>query len=159
LDEKQDLTKLINTAQSQSKTQVEASLYPAASHCYSYTPTVKQGEELNTKFAKHNWYLPSMSELLYMWKCSCPNMIGTEVNSVGLGHCEPLKTAGVWIEPSSWGNNSGPVYWSSNQEDNSNARAGQFRTKNFRTPTYDATTGGGSNGNINRYYIRACARF
>jgi hypothetical protein len=154
LDEKQDLTKLINTAQLQSKTQVEASLYPAASHCYSYTPTVKEGETLNENFTKHNWYLPSMSELLYMWKCSCPTTFG-----VGLGHCEPLKTAGVWIEAPGWGKGSGPTYWSSNQEDNSKAKAGQFRADNFRTPSLDSTTGGGANGKINRYYVRACARF
>lgn len=158
-NEKQHLEELITNSQLLSKLDIEASLYPAASHCYSYVPVVKEGETLNENFTKHNWYLPSMSELLYMWKCSCPDMIGTTKNEVGLGHCEPLKTAGVWVEPSSWGNNSGPVYWSSNQEDNSKARAGQFRTNNFRTPTYDSTTGGGSDGKINRYYIRACARF
>ena len=157
-DEKEHLTELIQNSQSLSRLEIEAALYPAASYCYVYTPTVKPGEVLNEKFTKHNWYLPSMSELLYMWKCSCPNMIGAQENKVGLGLCQELIEAGVWIEPTSWGTSSGPTYWSSNQSGSNNAKLGQFRTANFRTPTEDSTTGGSTSG-VNRYYIRACAKF
>lgn len=158
LDEKQNLTDMIATAQTQNKTQIEASLYPAASYCYCYTPTIKNGEVLESKFAKHNWYLPSLSELLWMWKCNCPNKIGAEDNQYGLGACQPLIDAGVWVEPTGWDSYSGPSYWSSNQSGTAEARVGQFRTKSFRGMSYDSTTGGAS-GSISRYYVRACAKF
>ncbi len=41
--------------------------YPAASKCYAYQPTVKAGEELANKFKYHNWYLPSVGELMRMY--------------------------------------------------------------------------------------------
>lgn len=37
--------------------------YPAASMCYAYEPTVKEGEALHDKFKSHNWYLPEGYEL------------------------------------------------------------------------------------------------
>lgn len=159
--EKQHLDELVSGFQLLSKLIEEASLYPAASYCYAYEPTVKQDEVLDSKFVKHNWYLPSMSELLYMWKCSCPDMIGTSINPVGLGKCKVLQDAGVWVEPTGWGYSEGPTYWSSNQSNVSNVYTGQFRTNNFRIPSIntDATTGTGTNGVISRYYVRACSKF
>ena len=41
--------------------------YPAASKCYAYQPTVKAGEELANKFKSHNWYIPSVGELMRMY--------------------------------------------------------------------------------------------
>lgn len=162
LDERLDLISKISLAQTQSKIQEEASLYPATSYCYCYVPTIKAEETLDQRFTKHNWYLPSMSELFYMWKCSCPSWYeanGERVeNPVGLGKCEALIDSGVWIEAGQMTNNGGPSYWSSNQNDSSTAYIGSFRRNNFRSPgATDSTTGG--SGNITRYYIRACARF
>lgn len=37
--------------------------YPAASECYAYQPTVKDGEILLDKFKAHHWWLPSLGEL------------------------------------------------------------------------------------------------
>ena len=41
--------------------------YPAASKCYSYEPTVKSGEELAKIFKAHNWYLPSIGEMMRIY--------------------------------------------------------------------------------------------
>lgn len=41
--------------------------YPAASLCYAYQPSVKEGEILNDKFKSHNWWLPSSGELARMY--------------------------------------------------------------------------------------------
>jgi hypothetical protein len=115
-----------------------ASLYPATSYCYVFTPTVKAGEALNDKFVKHNWYLPSLAELMYMWSC------------IKNGYCKTLETAGIWSESATWGDYSGPSYWSSNQYDKSSTYYGTFRKTDFRKERVD------SSSTIN---IRACARF
>ena len=41
--------------------------YPAASECYAYQPTVKDGEVLLDKFKAHHWWLPSEGELARMY--------------------------------------------------------------------------------------------
>lgn len=41
--------------------------YPAASECYAYQPTVKEGEVLLDKFKAHHWWLPSEGELARMY--------------------------------------------------------------------------------------------
>lgn len=153
LDEKQDLTDLITKAQS--NVQTEASLYPAASYCYAYTPVVKDGEVLNEKFAIHNWYLPSMSELLHIWLCT-----GTNTTYCG-NHVKPLIDAGIWKEPVVWDDYSGPVLWSSNQSGVSNAYAAHFRKDNMRVNIYDSTNGttNANSATYSRQYIRACAKF
>lgn len=147
-DEKQNLDELLTNTSVQN----EASLYPAASYCYCYTPTVKEGDVLNAKFTRHNWYLPSMSELLHMWICSGTN------TTYCLNKCKQLKDAGIWVEPMAWDSSSGPTYWSSNQRNVNEAQLAIFRTTDMRTPNYDVTTGGSPNG-ITRHYVRACARF
>ncbi len=38
-------------------------LYPAASECFAYEPTVANGQTLNAKFTANHWYLPSVGEL------------------------------------------------------------------------------------------------
>ena len=51
-------------------------LYPAASMCYAYEPTISSGNTLNPKFTKHHWYLPAIGELarLYYFAAICnPN--------------------------------------------------------------------------------------
>lgn len=148
-DEKQNLDELLTNTTIQN----ESSLYPAASYCYCFEPTVSESEVLVDKFKIHNWYLPSMSELLYMWYCSGPN------TNYCLNKCKQLKDAGVWVEPVTWDSSSGPTYWSSNQRNTTDAQLAIFRTTDMRTPNYDVTTGGGSNDNIVRHYVRACARF
>lgn len=160
-NEREHLIELISNASKLNQIDIEASLYPAASYCYSYSPKIKEGENLNSKFITHNWYLPSMSELCYMWKCSCPDTIGSQDNPVGLGKCKVLIDAGVWVEPTSWDTSSGPSYWSSNQSGGSYAYIAQFRNKSFRTPssTTDVTVGSGNQSAPARYYIRACAKF
>lgn len=40
--------------------------YPAASYCYAYTPDVVG---LDSKFLKHNWYLPTFGELARVFYC------------------------------------------------------------------------------------------
>lgn len=40
--------------------------YPAASYCYAYEPDLS---DLNNKFKKHNWYLPTFGELTRIWYC------------------------------------------------------------------------------------------
>lgn len=152
--EYQDLTNLIANAQVINDIQIEASLYPAASYCYAYVPTVGTGETLDSKFDIHNWYLPSVSELLYMWVVENPD------SSMGLNKCQQLISNNKWQTPPTqivYG--SGPRYWSSNQYDNSESQVGIFRSNNFRVEAADATTGDGSLANPIRNYIRACARF
>lgn len=162
--EQEDLSYLITNAQNIGRIQNEASLYPAASYCYSFTPSVNEGEELDSRFGIHNWYLPTMSELLYMWKCNCPTMVGT-TQVAGWGYCEKLKEAGVWKEPNiDWNSNSGPSYWSSNQRSNEvQAYRAVFRTDNMRVYPAGSTNGdqneSSSTTNIVRYYVRACAKF
>lgn len=41
--------------------------YPAASECYAYQPSVKDGELLLDKFKAHHWWLPSEGELARMY--------------------------------------------------------------------------------------------
>lgn len=41
--------------------------WPAASHCYAYEPKVMDGESLSPKFQVHNWYLPSIGELVRLF--------------------------------------------------------------------------------------------
>ena len=41
--------------------------YPAASECYAYQPSVKDGEVLLDKFKAHHWWLPSEGELARMY--------------------------------------------------------------------------------------------
>lgn len=41
--------------------------YPAASECYAYQPSVKEGEVLLDKFKAHHWWLPSNGELARLW--------------------------------------------------------------------------------------------
>lgn len=38
--------------------------YPAAYSCYLYEPQVKEGETLDSQYAKGNWFLPSEGELI-----------------------------------------------------------------------------------------------
>lgn len=173
--EYQDLTDTIKNLRNLEQLPQEASLYPAASYCYAYEPQVAPGEELNDKFKIHNWYLPSVSELLHMWKCNAPspstgdNAFNGDDKSrfVGLEVCYPLKLTGMWEEPSSWGGSStGPVYWSSNQSSANNLNTMvhrvQFRASNARFLQADPTSGlqyGTSGGSISRFYVRACAKF
>ena len=44
-------------------TKYQQFLYPAGYGCYLYQPTVKDGEELDSQYAKGNWYLPACGEL------------------------------------------------------------------------------------------------
>jgi hypothetical protein len=166
LDEFENLTSLIASSVSQNKPQIEASLYPAASYCYAYEPKVAEGETLDVRFKKHNWYLPSVSELLYMWKCSSTNAEPTldgNKNILRDNKCKALYDDGKWVEPAKSDANSGPTYWGSNHLEGITAYAGQFRTGAMRSQNYDCTTGTTSGlnaqSNINRHYVRACARF
>lgn len=162
--EKDHLTELINNAKNLGKLQIESSIYPAASYCYAYEPTVKEGETLNDKFKIHNWYLPSASEMLYMWRCSGPTKKSNgDANPYGYGYCENLKKYGVWVEPAEWSSSSGPSYWSSNQNSTAFAIRAIFRIDDMRVYTTDMTNGdtttSGQTNKIQRYYVRACARF
>lgn len=161
LDEYNDLTNIIASAVNQGKTQIEASVYPAASYCFAYQPTVAAGETLDERFTKHNWYLPSSSELLYMWYCS-----GTETTDNGLriNMCKVLKDDGKWYDPIKADTNSGTTYWGSNSEAGTTAFVGQFRSSAMRVQAYDCTSGSqngllASGASVNRWYVRACARF
>lgn len=63
------LTQYINNiiANNENLSKYQQFYYPAASKCYAYQPTVKAGEELADKFKYHNWYLPSVGELMRMY--------------------------------------------------------------------------------------------
>ena len=63
------LTQYINNiiANNENLSKYQQFYYPAASKCYAYQPTVKAGEELANKFKYHNWYLPSVGELMRMY--------------------------------------------------------------------------------------------
>jgi hypothetical protein len=56
LEEYSDLTSIIASAVNQGKTQIKASVYPAASYCFAYQSTVAAGETLDERFTRHNWY-------------------------------------------------------------------------------------------------------
>ena len=50
--------------------------FPAASYCYSYEPgcsdlKLKNGEVLSGAFKAHNWFLPSIGELIHIWYYLC----------------------------------------------------------------------------------------
>lgn len=173
--EHQDLTDLITSFSSLGYLAKEASLYPAASYCYAYEPTVKVGEVLNSKFKIHNWYLPSLSELMYMWICNAPAATSKDpdirldqsklTEYKGIEACYELKKAGVWQEPiTNWTSTSGPSYWSSNQSlgnaNDARVHKVQFRQLNMRTMAVDPTSGEANDPSaVTKYYIRACARF
>lgn len=63
------LTQYINDiiANNENLSKFQQFYYPAASRCYAYQPTVKSDEELAEKFKAHNWYLPSIGELVRMY--------------------------------------------------------------------------------------------
>ena len=63
------LTQYINNiiANNENLSKYQQFYYPAVSKCYAYQPTVKAGEELADKFKYHNWYLPSVGELMRMY--------------------------------------------------------------------------------------------
>lgn len=46
-----------------SLTKYQQFLYPAAYGCYLYEPQVKEGETLDSQYARNNWYLPACGEL------------------------------------------------------------------------------------------------
>ena len=168
-NEKSDLTSLIDSFKNQTiHLSKEASLYPAASYCYAYEPEVKVGETLDARFKIHNWYLPSISELAYMWLVECVDSIS---GGKGLNACKVLKESGKWQDAyvGAWGPNTGPYYWSSNvskaglsevQVYLSRFSLTQFRTISTVDPVY-GYLGGASNGSItiNRHNVRACAKF
>lgn len=64
--------------------------YPAASYCYAYEPDVTN---LDNKFKKHTWWLPSSGELLrmhyYLWKGGEENIFSKAISD-GV-----FKTAGI----------------------------------------------------------------
>lgn len=161
LDEYTDLTNIISSSVSQNKPHIEASLYPAASYCYCFEPTVAAGEVLDSRFTKYNWYLPSQSELMYMWKCSSIEARDTEYR---LNRCKALYDDGKWVEPVRAETGTGTTYWSSNYSGGTTAYVCQFRSDKLRPNYYDCTSGT-SNGllasgtSINRWYVRACAKF
>lgn len=59
-DEKSDLESLLNKAES------PLYYYPAASRCWAYEPSAT---DMNDKFKKHNWWLPTMAEMSRIWYC------------------------------------------------------------------------------------------
>ena len=161
LDEYTDLTNIISSSVSQNKPHIEASLYPAASYCYCFEPVVAEGEVLDSRFAKYNWYLPSQSELMYMWKCSSIEARDTEYR---LNRCKALYDDGKWVEPVRSDTGTGTTYWSSNYNAGTTAYVCQFRSDKLRPNYYDCTSGTtngllASGTSINRWYVRACAKF
>lgn len=46
-----------------SLTKYQQFLYPAAYGCYLYEPQIKEGETLDSQYARNNWYLPACGEL------------------------------------------------------------------------------------------------
>jgi hypothetical protein len=73
--ELESLTRLMEAVSTQMKDEYgetnyakwEQLYYPAASGCYAYEPTVKIGEKIDSKFKKHNWFLPTLGELMRMF--------------------------------------------------------------------------------------------
>ena len=63
------LTQYINDviANNENLSKYQQFYYPAVSKCYAYQPVVKADEELADKFKYHNWYLPSVGELMRMY--------------------------------------------------------------------------------------------
>lgn len=63
------LTQYINDiiADNENLSKFQQYYYPAASRCYAYQPVVKSDEDLADKFKIHNWYLPSIGELMRMY--------------------------------------------------------------------------------------------
>jgi hypothetical protein len=58
--------------------------FPAASVCYAYEPlNLKPNETLNPKFAKHNWFLPTLGLLARMAWYSYDYSTGTNVVKEG----------------------------------------------------------------------------
>jgi hypothetical protein len=54
--------------------------YPAASYCYSYTPNVADGEEMNDMFGVHKWYLPTYAEMARVWYCQYKDLFDKASN-------------------------------------------------------------------------------
>ena len=85
------LNKYISDVVSKNNVYYAEIYYPACSYCYAYEPTVKPGETLNNKFREHNWWLPSVGELMriiyYCWKGNNdtdPNAVFTNAIKSGL---------------------------------------------------------------------------
>ena len=110
--------------------------YPAASYCYAYSPDVKEGELMNDKFSKHNWYLPSHGELMRIWYCQNSGMFTKAIST----HKSFTRMNGT--------------YWSSSESDSNNAWYATFDNAENIESTFTIYTGKG-----NSYAVRPVARF
>ena len=168
VDEYTDLINLINTY---SKTRVidtekpyndmytikQGYLYPAASLCYAYEPMV---ENLNDKFKKHNWYLPTFTELARLWfymntiDCEFGKMISANILQ---RFDDSYETAGP-------NGNRRKFYWSSTERSIKYAHCIQPRTTSnapyiyIGIETYKCAQPGPGE-NYSQFRIRPVARF
>ena len=91
-------------------------LWPAASECYAYQPTVASGNTLAEKLTCHHWYLPSIGELarLCFLSRTCCNIQNNSIydaqaNSLFGDIFANAVTAGVFTRMSA------SYYWSSTE--------------------------------------------
>ena len=88
-DEKSDLENILTRAAS------PLYFYPATSRCWAYEPTAK---DMDVKFKKHNWWLPTIAELSRIWYCWKAGVF-----------TRPVKD-GVFVDCSS------KTYWTSSEQ-------------------------------------------
>lgn len=114
--------------------------YPAASYCYAYEPSVKEGEMLGSKFGLHHWYLPSEGELIRLcWY----KLFGSNYDDEKIGNI--FKNA---IASDNFNAYSGNWYWGSSEYSQHDAWLVYFGNGTiYNNPKYYAR------------YVRAVAAF
>ena len=114
--------------------------YPAASKCYAYQPTVKAGEELANKFKSHNWYIPSVGELMRMY-WHARQGVNYDDDKIGAIFQKAIDAGILKDFSNSW-------YWSSSENSQYHSWGVYFSNGNF--------INGGKNSSI---MVRAVAAF
>lgn len=105
--------------------------YPAASYCYAFEPTVKDGETLNESFKPHKWYLPTHAEVSRIWYCQSKNLFATAADKNGHNFYTAMN-GNYWTSTESdnnkaWKLELGSTCWGIPKEKNSISEMGRVR--------------------------------
>lgn len=123
-------------------------LYPAASECFAYEPSVSSDNALADKFKCHHWYLPSIGELARLCFLSMTCYSGSSIYEASAAALfgdifANAVTAGKFTRMSA------SYYWSSTEYNSVNAWAVNFSSGGI----YDY------HGKYNTYVVRPVAAF
>ena len=122
-------------------------LYPAASECFAYEPTIATGQTLNAKFTANHWYMPSIGELcrlcfLGMYCYNQSSLYDANAYSIFGDIFKNAADAGVFTRFSA------SYHWSSSEY-----------IQNYAGSVYFGNGGIYNNYKYNNLVVRPCAAF